>query len=308
MGNKNSGNKNKGLYYTNGINDRRIPVGEEIPVGWYRGRVNIHNTTKGKIRISDGVNEKYISKDDSIPEGWYKGRKPSIAKKAKLLGESNLNSIWVNNGYIEKYLPPNSLIPEGFVRGRLPMKKEQKEKCSKSHIGKHHTEEARRKMSLHNNNNRKKAFETIKKEYGSKENYFKQIHKKVDKTKQLRHSFNQSNIENNYYKKLCEKYDKRNVLRNYKTLEYPYRCDFYIKSLNLYIEINNHWTHGEHPFDKNNPKDVNTLNKWKEKSENSQFYKNAIETWTIRDVEKLNCLRNNNLNFKIIYPNEIIEK
>ena len=127
MGNKNSGNKNKGLYYTNGINEKRIPAGEETPAGWYRGRVNIPNTTKDKIRISDGINEKYISKDDSIPEGWYKGRKPSIAKKAKVVGESNLNSIWVNNGHIEKYLPPNSLIPEGFVRGRLPMKKEQKE-------------------------------------------------------------------------------------------------------------------------------------------------------------------------------------
>lgn len=228
MGNKNSGNKNKGLYYTNGINEKRIPIGEEIPVG--------------------------------------------------------------------------------FVRGRLPMKAEQKEKCSKSHVGKHHTEEAKRKISLHSNNNRRKAFETIKREYGSTENYFKQIQGKVDKTKRIRHSFNQSNIENDYYRKLCEKYDKRNVLRNYKTSKYPYRCDFYIKPLNLYIEINNHWTHGEHPFDENNPEDINILNKWKEKAEISQFYKNAIETWTVRDVEKLNCLRNNNLNFKIIYPNEIIEK
>ena len=40
---------------------------------------------------------------------------------------------------------------------------------------------------------------------------------------------------------------------------------------------------------------------WQEKAKQSQFYENAIKTWTERDVEKQRVAKENNLNYKVIY-------
>lgn len=304
---KKTESKKHRVYYTNGVNEIRLEDNEAIPKGWYKGRVKSTVTTLGKIRITNGHSEKFINKGNIIPEGWKIGRMPKFKSLCSQVGKNNTKTLWANNGIVEKKIH-STPIPKGFVKGRLPMKEEQKIKCSKSHLGKKHTEESKKKISLHSNNNREKAYKTIKEKYGSKENYFQNIVKKVDRAKRINKTFNTSKPENNFYKQLCEEYNKSDVYRNYKSVVYPYRCDFYIKSQNLYIELNLHWTHGSHPFDKNNPEDVKTLNKWKEKAKTSQFYKQAIDTWTKRDVEKLKCLRQNKLNFKIIYSNEIIEK
>ena len=95
-------------------------------------------------------------------------------------------------------------------------------------------------------------------------------------------------------KQLLEK-KFNNIEHQYKSSEYPFICDFYIPSLNLYIECNYFWTHGLHPFDKNNQEDINKLNKWKNK--NREFFNSAIKTWTITDPLKRNTVKENNLNF-----------
>ena len=77
--------------------------------------------------------------------------------------------------------------------------------------------------------------------------------------------------------------------------KYPYLCDFYVKSLDLYIEVNAFWTHGGHWFDKNSQIDIDILNKWKSKK--SKFYDNAIYTWTDLDVRKRSIAKENNLNY-----------
>ena len=116
-------------------------------------------------------------------------------------------------------------------------------------------------------------------------------------TKKKNSSFNKSKPENESYKLLKEKYP--DVITQYKSKEYPFVCDFYIPSLDLYIECNYHWTHGGHPYNKNNEDDIKKLNKWKEK--NTKFYNNAINTWTIRDIRKKNIAKNNNLNYLVFY-------
>ena len=88
-----------------------------------------------------------------------------------------------------------------------------------------------------------------------------------------------------------------NLKTQYRSKEYPFNCDFYIPSLNLYIEYNGTWLHGDKFFDKSDIKDLEKLNQWTEKSKNSKFYKNAIETWTVRDINKLETVIKNNLNY-----------
>lgn len=130
------------------------------------------------------------------------------------------------------------------------------------------------------------------------------IKNKVIQTKRKNNTFNISKPEDEYYKFLLTKYSKEDIFRQYKEERYPFSCDFYIKSLDLFIELNLHWSHGDHPFDKNNKEDLEKLKSWKEKD--SYYYKNAIRVWTEKDIEKQKIAKENNLNYLIIYKNNYI--
>ena len=289
-------------YYTNGTNEKRLYSYEPIPQGYYLGRLKSPITTKDKYFINDGKVEKFINKTDVIPEGYVKGRiKENLnpIKQSKTL--RNQERHYYNNGAIEISLKKDDTIPDGFILGRLPMKEMQKSKLSDSHLGKTHTLEARLKISQHSNNNRDKAFITISKKYGSKENFYKLIHSKGDLTKGKNNTFNTSKPELLYLEYLKSVYSPADVFTHYKSANYPFYCDFYIKSEDRYIELNLHWTHGGRPYDPNDEECQKQLAIWQEKAKTSQFYKNAIETWTVRDVAKLNWAREHNLNYEVIY-------
>ena len=121
------------------------------------------------------------------------------------------------------------------------------------------------------------------------------------KTKKKNNSFNISNPEKNMYADLCNKYGVDNVETQYMDKRYPFACDFYIPSEDLFIEYNGTWTHGGHPFDETNLDDVHQLDIWKEKAKTSKYYRNAIYTWTKLDVRKQQIAKENNLNYLTIY-------
>ena len=113
-----------------------------------------------------------------------------------------------------------------------------------------------------------------------------------------------SNFESSNEKQLKEKlisiYGKDNVECQYFSEEYPFKCDFYIKSEDLYIELNAFWTHGPHPFDENNTDDLKLLESLKQKDDD--WSRTYIYTWTDLDVRKYKTAVINNLNFVMIYP------
>ena len=114
-------------------------------------------------------------------------------------------------------------------------------------------------------------------------------------TKRKNNTFNTSKDEDKAYEFLIQYTNV--VIRQYKDKErYPYCCDFYIPENELFIECNFHWTHGEHPYNKESIKDQVILERWK--SKNTRYYNNAIKTWTKRDVEKRNKAKEENLNYK----------
>ena len=103
-----------------------------------------------------------------------------------------------------------------------------------------------------------------------------------------------SNEEKLTFNKLKEKY--LDVINQYRDkYRYPFNCDFYIPSLDLFIECQYSWTHEGHPYNKENDKEK--LELWKEKAKISKYYQNAINTWTIRDVNKREIANKNNLNY-----------
>ena len=114
-----------------------------------------------------------------------------------------------------------------------------------------------------------------------------------------RGTFNSSGVEDRIFELLIDKFGE--VIRQYRDERYPFNCDFYIPSKDLFIELNAHWTHGGMPYDPNNEVCKEQLRRWEEKSKNSKYYKNAIYAWTNLDVRKQKCAKENELNYKVIY-------
>ena len=107
-------------------------------------------------------------------------------------------------------------------------------------------------------------------------------------------TFNTSKPEQQTYELLKTKF--KDVEYQYKDKDrYPFICDFYIPSLDLFIECQYSWTHGGKPY--NEITDKEKLELWKEKAKTSKYYQNAINTWTIRDVNKRETANKNNLNY-----------
>lgn len=120
-------------------------------------------------------------------------------------------------------------------------------------------------------------------------------------TKKLNNSFNTSAPEERAYLLLLKYFNEDDVIRQYHDSRYPFNCDFYIKSLDLFIEINASWTHNTHAFDINNSSDLQILQQWQIKAQTSEYYKNAIDTWTKRDPLKLETATYNKLNYLVFY-------
>lgn len=122
-------------------------------------------------------------------------------------------------------------------------------------------------------------------------------------------TWNTSQPEEDMYRCLIDMFGADGVVRQCRDkARYPFNCDFYIKSLDLFIELNLHWTHGGKPFDPANEECVALLREWERRSEYSVYYKQAITTWTVQDVKKRGVAHKNNLNYIEIYSKESISR
>ena len=127
---------------------------------------------------------------------------------------------------------------------------------------------------------------------------------KTYETKKKNKSFGKSATEDYIYVCLCEMFGENNVERQYVSAVYPFPCDFYVRTENLYIEYQGWWSHGRMPFDSNNTIHIKILNLWEERSQDltktkkrNSLYKEAIKTWTIKDPLKRKIAKENNLNW-----------
>lgn len=136
---------------------------------------------------------------------------------------------------------------------------------------------------------------------------FKKIKEKGDITKRENGTFNSSKLEDLAFEKLCGVFGEIDVERQFKCERYPFNCDFYIRSIDTFIELNGTWTHGKHPFDANSKEDQMLLGSWKEKARKSKFYAIACDVWSHKDVEKRRISKTNNLNFKEFWNIEDLE-
>ena len=91
----------------------------------------------------------------------------------------------------------------------------------------------------------------------------------------------------------------------YKDERYPYKYDFYIKEVDLFIEYQGFNTHGVHPYRGHCDDDelIKMIDRLDEGRANKVKY-----VWTKNDVEKRRTAKQNNINFLELWPKDFIGK
>lgn len=132
-----------------------------------------------------------------------------------------------------------------------------------------------------------------------------QIHRKQQEyiTKKKNKSFNGSKEENLCFELIKEKYkDAIHQFRDNK--RYPFNCDIYVPSLDLFIEYQGSEFHGKKPYE-GTEEDLQKIKLWKERGDkicknenktNSRYYE-MIKTWMTKDPLKRKTAKDNNLNY-----------
>lgn len=129
---------------------------------------------------------------------------------------------------------------------------------------------------------------------------------KVGETKRLNGTWSTSKPEERMYAILCDVFGQDDINRHYKEFRYPWHCDFYVKSLDLFIELNATWLHGGYWFDSSNPDDLAKLQMWESKVRDGKvFYNAAIDVWCVRDVVKHDMALQNKLNYLVFWKNDL---
>ncbi len=109
-----------------------------------------------------------------------------------------------------------------------------------------------------------------------------------------------SNPENVLYDMLVSVFGKDDIVLQYKDKRYLFFCDFYVKSRDLFIELNAMWTHNTHWYTDDST-DKTIASDWLASSDAKPFYLNAYETWTNRDVAKRAAARHAKLNYIVFW-------
>lgn len=258
--------------YNNGIEQIYVNAGQSAPDGFVLGSLPIYNpkkaTTKGTLTYTNGKTNIHLLPGEMPPAEFYrgscnKGFKHSAATRKKFK-EQRIGGKYCTNGTRTIRIVRGAPIPDGFHAG-----------VSQAWC------ELRRELST----GVKQSEATIEKRFN---------------TMRANHTLNSSRQEQLLYEHLCSLFGADDIEAQYKDARYPFACDFYIKSLDLFIELNYHWTHCDHPF-LNSVEDKKLLLEINNKAASSNFYKINKQVWTERDPLKLKTMQDNNLNYVIIY-------
>lgn len=299
-------------WYTNGVQELKVRNEDTPPEGFYKGRKPVTDETRKKMGASQKghpIYRKTTNKGMTYSEQAHKNMSEA---KHKFLKEH-----------------PEWKSPSSFVKGQkpwnvgIPMQEESKRKISNANKGKscvwkgkHLSDETKKKLSnslkgkTSWNKGKTNCYskETIEKIRNARIGYklsdesLEMFRKHTYITKKKNHSFNTSKPEDRVYNKLVTKFGIDNVIRQYRDENrYPFYCDFYVKSCDLFIECNFTWTHGGHLFDCNSNEDCAIENIWKEKAKKSKYYELALKVWTQSDVLKHDTMIKNNLNAFVAY-------
>lgn len=268
-GSKNKNTEEKRFMSKDGV--VKIPYKSEwqayLDAGWHFGNDHDIQKSLNKKWYNNGKENIILYDGDPIPDGFVPGmfnrREGGFAKfKYK----------WYTNGIEQKKLSiaKGDIIPEGWWEGQSESMKEANRLAQ---LGKKRTDE-------------------------QKEHY-REGSQKAWKNKIENGTANSSFTEETLYLKLVDEYSE--VKRNYnEDPRYSWHCDFYIPSIDLFIEVNDFPTHYTEPFDSNNEEHLKLLEQYKTHPKDWVEQK-RVGVWAGSDVLKRETAKKNNLNYIMLY-------
>lgn len=109
------------------------------------------------------------------------------------------------------------------------------------------------------------------------------------------------------FKRLTDRFGVDDVYYHYgihpSDKRYPYSCDFYIKSLDLFIEYNGHYSHGPHWFDVNSHDDQLRVKHLLDSGKLQN--KKAVKIWCEFDVNKRNKAKAEKLKYLVFWDSSV---
>ena len=132
-----------------------------------------------------------------------------------------------------------------------------------------------------------------------KENYKKWVDKAVN-TAILNGTINTSKPEEKLYSLLSLIFGEKDIIRQYKSNEYPFPCDFYLVNEDIYIEYNGTYFHNKCLYDAERDKERHEAILLK-CSVKHPSYKRILDVWCGSDVKKYNTAKENGLNMLFLY-------
>lgn len=278
-------------WYNNGDIEIQKGSWEEIPDGFVRGRLPLSDEKRKNISLSHSNKSKEQKDEENRKRS--NSLKATYSKKSKEEIDSIIQKrkdAWAEktDDEIAEYKRNLSASSKGKNVGKTPWNKGL-------------TKETDERVFLNSKHTSKTNKEKASKIKENDPDFYTRWRQNINDVMRNNNSFNRSIAEDNYYKELVRKYGESDVIRWYSDERYPFVCDFYIPSKDLFIELNLHWTHGGHSFDELSLEDISKLENWKEMSKTSKYYLNAIYTWTVLDVKKQKTAKENHLNYEVIY-------
>lgn len=243
-----------------------------------------------------------MARKGTIP--WNKGIKTNKSTYNSLnLNKEELNDLYWNQELsstkiAKKYNCTSTTINNWLKRFNIPRRSNSEAvKLERSKWSKE--KELARSIKYHNtwlNKPQEEKDESLRKRLASPNINSPEAIMKANETRLHNGTTNTSKAEENFKNKLLILGVKEDdIIHPYvNDPRYPFNCDFYIKSKDLFIEYQGHYSHGEEPWN-NNLDQQEYLLQMKNKNLD-------MSTWIKRDPYKLDIAKRNNIKLLLIYP------
>lgn len=309
----------KTKWYNNGLIEKLIKENDEIPNGFSRGR--LHKKTKTD-ELSEKFSKEYIYElyiIQNMPyDKLFTYLNISRSDLRKLLSrykiKKDIKYARKNNTY-RRSPEEIRLVAEKSKKTQQERWRQKDEDFKKAYSEKRSREmlsrsseakeQTRKKYQAYWNNlsqeekeeiNRKKSISSKKVWKNKNEELLKKRHDTYIKNREVqKQKLCRTIAEQKLYDILIKKYS--DVVYDIRVDDrYPFYCDFYIPSLDLFIELQAHPSHGRLPYSMLTFEEYSKYpNKW-------------VDVFARRDVEKLKYIENNDLNFIRLYPNATLQE
>ena len=318
MARKKTGGMQKGYHYTkkrfwinNGVIEYLIFEDDLIPETFSKGRL------KGKTAWNKGLTKETDERVKHIAEG-VKDREPRIKYTDSYLIETYINNnkfieYWDTHTFTEcmKFFKLSEPICRKIIKlANLESPKEHRKKLLYRIFDENWRLQHSKALKGKNiwSKGCKQSEEHIKKRLQTRLN-----RSEDDKIRSKEKEWNTRKARNLHLKhKTKDEVIAQTILSKYFEIDdiiyqyfdkdrYPFKCDFYIKSKDLFIELNIYPSHGNRPYI-GTAEDKLKITDWKAQIDAGKLqYANWIYTWTDLDVRKRNYAAKYNLNYLAIY-------